>query len=531
MARPPSPRRSTRVSDNPMRLIACILSFACPASASAQATYVSPAPTAVGVTVYRSSGGAENGKWDLNWLNGYALISEKRAITIPAGDADIRFEGVAGGIIPESAIVTGLPDGVVEKNQDANLLSPGSLLGHYLGRRVQLQRTSKATGEVSQHEAIIRSGPGGAVVLQTREGFEALRCSGVNETLVYPDLPQALSAKPTLSIRTRSERTASATVTLSYLATGFDWRANYVATLTPDGRHIDLFAWVTLANADPTSFRNASTNAVAGRLNTEDMQRRYPPRAEPLRLRCWPQGTTTSDLRKRDVAQDIDMFPPAMAMAPPPPPPPSPERGGDEIVVTGARMKAEQEELGDLKLYRIPEPVTVAARSQKQVAMLERSRVPVDLLYRVRVSGAHIYQNNLVVKALNRKEANLGLPLPAGGFALFEPWRGRPLLIGEGSTDDKAVGEKVEIELGSPTNVTSELIATERDSGGEERVLTVSNALPRPVSFEAELGPVEERLHARSGGTIVRADGKWIWRVTVPGNSRQQLTYEARQTH
>jgi hypothetical protein len=63
---------------------------------------------------------------ELEWLNGYALITETRRISIPAGEGEIRFEGVAGAILPESAIVTGLPEGVIEKNQDAWLLSPAA---------------------------------------------------------------------------------------------------------------------------------------------------------------------------------------------------------------------------------------------------------------------------------------------------------------------------------------------------------------------------------------------------------------------
>ena len=38
-------------------------------------------------------------------------------------------------------------------------------------------------------------------------------------------------------------------------------------------------------------------------------------------------------------------------------------------------MMAEREDLGDLKLYRIPIPVTVASNSQKQVALLEQPTV------------------------------------------------------------------------------------------------------------------------------------------------------------
>ena len=58
----------------------------------------------------------------------------------------------------------------------------------------------------------------------------------------------------------------------------------------------------------------------------------------------------------------------------------------EHIVVTGSRMRtanfARQEELGDLKLYRIPEPVTVASMSQKQVAFLEKSAVPFEKIHR-----------------------------------------------------------------------------------------------------------------------------------------------------
>src|SRR3546814_4443434 len=103
------------------------------------------------------------------WLKGNAWISESGAFSMPAWECEGRCEGVAGGIIPESAIVTGFPDGVIEKNQDAWLLSPASLLDASLGRRVHVRRTSGATGGVSETEAVIRSGADGAVVLERSE--------------------------------------------------------------------------------------------------------------------------------------------------------------------------------------------------------------------------------------------------------------------------------------------------------------------------------------------------------------------------
>src|SRR3546814_3000232 len=55
-----------------------------------------------------------------------------------------------------------------------------------------------------------------AVVLQTADGFEGLRCSGLPETLAYDSIPAGLSAKPTLSVTTRSPEATTADVTLTY---------------------------------------------------------------------------------------------------------------------------------------------------------------------------------------------------------------------------------------------------------------------------------------------------------------------------
>src|SRR3546814_19882146 len=99
-------------------------------------------------------------------------------------------------MIAVSAIVTGLPGGVVQKNRDAALLSPASLLDGSLGNRVHIRRTDGATDKVTEEEAIIRSGAAGAVVLQTPAGYEALRCNGIPQSTVYDGGPAGLPAKP-----------------------------------------------------------------------------------------------------------------------------------------------------------------------------------------------------------------------------------------------------------------------------------------------------------------------------------------------
>lgn len=508
------------------RLFALLLCLA-PLPALAQGIVTSARPDRVAVTVYRDPNRPAEQAPNIQWLNGVALISETRRITVPVGTTDIRFEGVAGGIIPQSAIVTGLPEGFIERNRDAYLLSPATLLDRSLGRRVHLRRTSRATGRVRSHDAVIRSGAGGAVVLQTEDGFEALRCTGVSETLVYDRVPPGLSARPTLSVRARATRPITATVTLSYLASGFDWQADYVATVGADGQ-IGLFAWLTLANSDETSFANASTQAVAGRIRRQDVPRQ-PSEGGPLQISCWPWATTSDipleefermvreeEMDAEDILMSGYVTGGAPANAPPPPPAPAPM----------VAQQAVQEELGDLKLYRIPEPVTVAARSQKQVALLQQPQVQVRTVYRQRFYPMDQQVRGLASRYFitrNRREEGLGLPLPAGRLMLFDEAGGRQVLVGQAVIRDFAVGEEVEIDFGEVPGIAGlqTLLARTRKQADYEVVVT--NDRPYSIAYELELlaQPSQVRSEARLG----RRNGMTLWSVTVPANGSATLRY------
>src|SRR5687768_5206929 len=139
-----------------MRLLPLLFALGLAAQAGAQTIVTSPAPDRVAVTVYRDTDRGLN-PLNLQWLGGYALVSETRRVRLPAGTSDLRFEGVTSGIVPQSAIVTGLGEAVLEKNRDARLLSPGALLDASLGERLLLRRTSRATGQVRTQEAIVRA--------------------------------------------------------------------------------------------------------------------------------------------------------------------------------------------------------------------------------------------------------------------------------------------------------------------------------------------------------------------------------------
>lgn len=489
-------------------------------------TVLSDRIDSVAVTVYRAPDRAK-GAIDPNWPRGYALITETRTVTLPQGESVVRFEGVAEGLLPETAILSGMPRGVREKNRDARLLSPAGLVDAYLKRRVTLRRTDRRTGKVTEQQAIVSAGPAGGVIVQTAQGYEALGCSGLPERMLYPQAPDDLSPRPTLSVIADADRAQQVTLRLTYLAEGFDWAANYVAEMKEDGGTIDLMAWLTVANGGVTGFADAQLGVIAGQPN-----RRARGGARPrstggaLRLTCWPIDGTSTHRRwtlapaaggmMREGAQDImltaRLAAPMAAPAPPPPPPPPPAA----------------EDLGDLKYYRVPVAVDMAAKSQKQVALLRQDGVKVERLYAAVIGGhdgaGEARPMTARLRLRNRGEDGLGLPMPAGGVALFEEAGGLRLLAGEAAIGDKAVGERIDYDIAQSADVR--IAVTRAAEGAKVRrwEVALTNARPFPVTAEVTI-PHDIRPRPAA---MERRGASWIWRVTVPAADTARLSYRER---
>lgn len=518
-------------------LVAFVLSPCLPpAQAQTRPEIISAKPDSVAVTIYRDPQRGQGGGMNLGYLNGFAVVTEKRMVSVPAGPSTIRFAGVAEGMVAVSAVVRGLPGGIVEQNRDKKLLSPGALVDGTLGNRVTLKRTDPATGQVTEQPAVIRSGSQGALVVQTEAGIEALQCSGLPEKVIYETLPGGLFATPVLSVDTVSPEAATVEVTLTYLAAGFDWNADYVVKLGADGKSLDLFSWLTLANGNAESFADAELLVIAGTLSTRQPMRNLAdrPQAPSLYIQCWPRGST---------AEGIEDIPP-----PPPPPPPPPAamapmrsrtgavRGeADAIMVTASRnVEAELEELGDLKLYRVPFRSTVAAKGQKQVKLLSKANVPARLVYRGNAMGygeGAPSPLQIELRMDNRTASGLGLPLPSGRVAVFDGSSDNGLLIGQGRMRDYAVGQEVKFTIGQSDAVQ---LAAQSLPGGknfEARKLVLTNANAEPITAEIDLAQVADTDIRKATGKLIRKDGKHVWQVTVPANDSATISYQSRSKY
>jgi hypothetical protein len=524
-------------------LAAMTLAAAALPAAGWTADIVASPPTARAVTVYRSPG-SHGGGLDLDRLGGFALVTEARTVSLPAGESQLRFPGVADGIESQSAILTGLPAGVLEKNRDARVLSPAALVAATLGRDVILVRTNPKTGRATRTPGRLRADNDG-VVFESSTGIEALRCSGEPETFELSSTAD-LAPTPTLSVKVRSPRPLSTQVTLSYLAHGFDWQATYSATLSGDERSLDLGAWVTLANSNGVSFPESRVAVVAGRLNRVSGEVEPVDAGEPILARCWPTGRTSdipeeparflqlADISERSergffAAMDAPAPKAAMARAPSP--------------------HVEEEQLGDLKLYRVPERTSVNSRQMKQVRLLDRDSVRIELLHIVNLTAGQEAElpSDRVLHTRNDREHHLGIPLPSGRVSTSAPEGDTPLVLAEGPLRDIAVNEDFEIPAGEAPDVQVRSVnertlapgsvqhipllpgRLELRTGVQAQVsrIEITNARRTALTFEARLYLPGDTQLTRSTVTPILRDGRQVMRVTVPAGSAVTIRYQS----
>lgn len=504
---------------------ATLLAFASPALAQEVPREVhASAPKAVSVTIYRD---------DL------ALITETRDVDLPGGPAHIVFDGVLDRIIPQSAIVRGFTGAETERNFDFDGLNGRSLLLRSIGEQVTIRRTTPGSGAVVEETATIQAA-GDGVSLRFADRYEALGCSGVPEQIIFPRIPDGLRARPALSTTIEATPAGRREVTLSYLATGLEWKTDYVVTLNEESTRADVAAWITLTNGGEEGFAGATVGVVAG-----DLSRVYSDvaRANFNRIAqraCWAMDTTT-DFPPSDP---FGGFPPP---APPPPPvmamaAPAMERAmaNDSIVVTGSK-RAEREELGDYQLYRLSERTSVSANQTKQVMFLARSNVEVSRVLRHVVGAVDDSSDNaeptaILLRTKNEEAKGLGEPLPRGTARVFAPSGDLGVLYsGQSDTRDTAVGLDWELQTGESADLTAKttiLKHTTRDlSGDRERhtadvSVELSNAGGAAETVElvqAILG-ASQRVSNASARWAMK-DGAPTFLVPVPANGRVTVTY------
>lgn len=346
------------------------------------------------------------------------LVKDVRGLKLPKGVSGLRFMDVAKHIMPTSVSIRSLTDprslAVLEQNYEFDLLSPEKLLDKYVGKEVKLFVKNPYTEREETVTATLLANNEGPVF---KIGDEITY--GHPGRIIFPGVPEDLMAKPTLVWLAENNLLSGQKVEASYLTNNITWRSDYVVTLNEKDDKVDLAAWVTIDNRSGATYRNAKLKLVAGDVNR---------------------------------AKDEMEFRDGMLKA------------AERAARPASAPAFHEESFFEYHIYTLQRPVTVKDSQTKQISLVQANMIAVkkELLF---YGASHYYRSRygevgsnqkigVFVELENRKENNLGIPLPKGTVRVYKhDSEGSLQFVGEDSIDHTAKDEKVRVKLGEAFDV------------------------------------------------------------------------------
>jgi hypothetical protein len=423
------------------------------------------APQQISLTIYNSN---------------LALVQDTRHLDVAAGRSRIEFKNVSAHIRSETVALTGKDLGVVEQNFDYDLLTPSKMMEKAVGKQIKIIRTNPATGHEETEIATVLSVNQG-VVLKVGDRIEVLRDDGIPTRVVFSSIPENLRANPTLSVTVQAAQAGPRDVTLSYLTTGMNWKADYVALFDEAHSAMALQGWITLTNQSGVSYKNAKTQLVAGAMDSGN----------------------------------------------------SYNYGGNQNVTRRAGTQASGEKgVADYLIYQLPERLTVAENQTKQVSFLDLQGIKSQKLYECRANWFQSDPNpshvDVVLNFTNRERA-----LPKGTIRVYmRDAAGEAKFLGENSIDHSPAGSEMAVKIGEAFDVTVQptLEASETVSTRKTRYsmsYTFRNAKSVPVTVEFRQGGFWRDVEVdKESQKSRRIDANTLgWSVPVPAEGETVLTF------
>ncbi len=358
--------------------------------------------TSVAITIYNSNIG---------------LVKDQRTVRLDRGAGTLRFMDVAEQVMPATVHMKSLtnPDElrILEQNYEYDLLNPQKLLDKYVGKEVKLYQKNPYTDKEEIVSARLLSNNNGAIY---QIGDEIT--FGHPGRVVFPGVPDTLIAKPTLVWVLANSGASEQKIEASYLTGGITWRAEYVIILNDRDDRSDIAGWVTIDNKSGGTYQNAKVKLVAGDVN-----------------------------RVKDEAEYSRKMYRAVADAAP-------------------VQQFREESLFEYHLYTLQRPSTIKQNQIKQISFITAEEIPVKKELMLRGDQSHYWSQiseplqkqkiGVYVEIANRREHNLGIPLPRGIIRAYKKDReGGLQFIGEDRIDHTPKDEIIRIRLGDAFDVVA----------------------------------------------------------------------------
>jgi len=349
------------------------------------------------------------------------LVKDIRVIDLRPGVQELKFMDVAAKIDPTTVHIKSLVNGssfnVLEQNYEYDLLSPQKLLEKYVGQKVELATFNPDTKKEEIVEAILLSTQGGNI-FQIGDKISI----GHPGRILLSRIPENLIAQPTLVWLLENKLSRPQKVEASYLTSGINWKADYVAVLNQTDTSTDLTGWVTIDNKSGAAYQNALLKLVAG---------------------------------------DIHRVQPEVRM--------------DRMVAKAAAKEVSpqfrEEAFFEYHLYTLDRRTTIKDNQTKQMTLLDANNIPVKKVFIFSGAPQYYYSRydqkakqkvGVFLELLNAKKDNLGMPLPKGTVRVYkEDKDGSLQFVGEDQIDHTPKDEKFKLKIGEAFDVVGERVQTD----------------------------------------------------------------------
>jgi hypothetical protein len=363
----------------------------------------------VAITIYNSNVG---------------LVKDTRLIDLKTGFLELKFMDVAAKIDPTTVHIKSLVNGsslnVLEQNYEYDLLSPQKLLEKFVGQKIQLATFNPETKKEEVVDATLLSTQGGTI-FQIGEKIHI----GHHGRVLLSRLPENLIPNPTLVWILDNRLSKLQKVEASYLTSGINWKADYVAVLNKSDTLTDLTGWVTIDNRSGATYQNALLKLVAGDIN----------RVQP-EMKDYARGKLAA------------------------------ERAAP------AAPQFKEESFFEYHLYTLDRRTTIKDNQTKQMTLLDANQVPVKKLFIFPGYPYYYYSRydqksdrqkiGVFLELENSKRNNLGMPLPKGTVRVYkEDKDGSLQFVGEDRIDHTPKDEKFKIKIGEAFDVVGERVQTD----------------------------------------------------------------------
>jgi len=351
------------------------------------------------------------------------LVKDTRHIDLNPGVLELKFMDVAAKIDPTTVHIKSLINesslSALEQNYEYDLLSPQKLLEKFVGQKVQLATINPET----KREEIVE-----ATLLSTQNGniFQI----GDKISLGHPGrillsrIPENLIPQPTLVWLLENRLSKPQKVEVSYLTSGINWKADYVAILNPADTRMDFAGWVTLDNKSGATYRNALLKLVAG------------------------------DIHRVQPERKMDLMAPKMAAK------------------EAAAPQFKEESFFEYHLYTLDRRTTIKDNQTKQLALLNANDVPVKKLFIFSGAPSYFYYRidqrsskqkvGVFLEVENSQKNKLGMPLPKGTIRVYkQDNEGSLQFVGEDQIDHTPKDEKFKLKIGDAFDIVGERIQTD----------------------------------------------------------------------